>query len=226
MVIPFLVRGKRQTARSDTPSRQDAFSELVRPHLAALYRLAYRFTGRQHEAEDLLQELLTRLYARAERLDGIESLRPWLARALYNLYIDERRRLARSAHGHIHSAAGSETLEHEDLPARPDPNTDLNFSAEMDQVRQHLGELLEQLPQEQREVVILHDVEGYELHEAAEILGVAVGTVKSRLHRGHERLRHRLRQRNLSPATVVLSTEGRGGAPDLPLAGLSDNEVY
>jgi RNA polymerase sigma-70 factor (ECF subfamily) len=193
----------------------------VRPHLQALYRLAYRFTGRQHEAEDLLQELLTRLYGRPERLNGIESLRPWLARALYNLYIDERRRLARSPLGHLNS-----TAQEDAFAGLPDKHTDLNLSAEMAQVREHLGELVQQLPQEQREVVILHDVEGYELQEAAEILGVALGTVKSRLHRGHERLREWLRQRNLSPATVVLSTEGSGVEAELRVARVSNDEMY
>jgi RNA polymerase sigma-70 factor (ECF subfamily) len=224
VVIPFLPRGRSQSPRSDSPSRQDAFSELVRPLLPGLYRLAYRFTGRQHEAEDLLQELLTRLYARPERLNGIESLRPWLARALYNLFIDERRRLRRSPLGHLHSTAAGGTDEEDEFPARSD--TDLNFSTEMAQMRQHLGELVQQLPEEQREVVILHDVEGYELQEAAEILGVALGTVKSRLHRGHERLRKWLRQRNLSPATVVLSTEGPGVAPESLVPRVSNDEMY
>jgi RNA polymerase sigma factor (sigma-70 family) len=210
VVIPFVPRRRSRSRRSDNPSQQDAFAELVRPHLQALYRLAYRFTGRQHEAEDLLQELLTRLYVRSERLNGIESLRPWLARALYNLYVDERRRLARNPLGHLYSTSANGTDEEDAWPVRSDKNTDLNFSTEMAQLRQHLGELVQQLPEEQREVVILHDVEGYELQEAAEILGVALGTVKSRLHRGHERLREWLRQRNLCPATVVLGSEGSG----------------
>jgi RNA polymerase sigma-70 factor (ECF subfamily) len=226
LVIPFFPRGRSRSPRSDSASRQDAFPKLVGPHLQALYRLAYRFTGRQHEAEDLLQELLTRLYAHPERLNGIERLRPWLARALYNLFVDERRRLARSPLGHLHSTAAGGTAEQDPFAVRPDQNTDLNFSTEMAQMRQHLVELVQQLPQEQSEVVILHDVEGYELQEAAQILGVALGTVKSRLHRGHERLREWLRQRNLSPATVVLSTAGSGVEPELPAARVSSDEVY
>ncbi len=224
MTIRFLPQGKGKTPRSDSRSTQNAFSESVKPHLGTLYRLAYRLTGRQHEAEDLLQELLTRLYVRAERLEEIESLRPGLARALYNLYIDERRHLARGAHGHTNppSAADADPM---DFPARATSDTDLVFSTEMERVSRHLAELVDKLPQEQRDVIILHDVEGYELHESAEILGVAVGTVKSRLHRGHERLRQWLRERNLSPATVVLSSEDSGGEAYPPLARVSDNEL-
>jgi DNA-directed RNA polymerase specialized sigma24 family protein len=133
--------------------------------------------------------------------------------------------LARSPLGHLRSIATGGTDEEDAFPSRAD-NTDLNFSTEMAQVRPHLLELVQQLPQEQREVVILHDVEGYELQEAAQILGVALGTVKSRLHRGHERLRDWLRQRNLSPATVVLSTEGRGIEAELRVARVSSDEMY
>jgi len=224
VTIRFLPRGKGGTLRPDSRSPQDHFSGLVRPHLAGLYRLACRFTGRQHEAEDLLQELLTRLYARAERLERVENLRPWLARALYNLYVDELRHLTRSPLGHLNPPSPGEA-EPTDLAARAAPDTDLTLSTEMERVGQHLAELVDQLPQDQREVVILHDVEGYELQESAEILGVALGTVKSRLHRAHERLRHWLRQRNLSPATVVLSNEDADGAACPPLARVSDNEL-
>lgn len=197
----------------------------MRPHLPALHRLAYRLTGRKEGAEDLVQELLTRLYARSETLNGIEVLRPWLARALYNLYVDERRRLARSPLGHLHSTPAGKPSE-DDFPARSDSGGDVHFATEMAQVRGHLGELVQRLPHDQREVVILHDVEGYELHETAEILGIAVGTVKSRLHRGHERLREWLRQRNLSPANVVLSTEGSGEQSPCPIARVSSDELY
>src|ERR1700730_15216860 len=77
----------------------DLFMRLVTPHLQALHRLAFRFTTQASSAEDLVQELLTRLYARAERLHNIEKLRPWRARALYNLFIDERRRWTRTPLG-------------------------------------------------------------------------------------------------------------------------------
>ena len=77
----------------------ETFRRLIEPHTQALYRLAFRFTGRRADAEDLLQELLTRMYAKSARLANIDLLRPWLARALYNLFVDERRRNARSALG-------------------------------------------------------------------------------------------------------------------------------
>jgi RNA polymerase sigma factor (sigma-70 family) len=184
----------------------DEFSELLRPHLPALYRLAFRFTGRQFDAEDLLQELLTRLYSRSERLTTVEILRPWLARALYNLHVDQCRSRARTPFGHL-QARGNDAEE--SIAARQDPGGGSESAAEALLMRQHLAAAVAELPEEQQLVVILHDVEGYELHEAAAILGVPLGTAKSRLHRARDRLRGYLQNRNLTPSNIVL----RGEAP-------------
>ena len=72
---------------------------------------------------------------------------------------------------------------------------------------QTLQELLGKLPDDQRAVVLLRDVEGYELHEAASILGIPLGTVKSRLHRAHLQLQNALQQRNLCVANFVSMDE-------------------
>jgi RNA polymerase sigma-70 factor (ECF subfamily) len=199
------------------------FAKLVTPHLHALHRLAFRFTRQQSDAEDLLQELLTRLYARSERLTRIESLRPWLARALYNLYVDEHRRRARSPLGRLQEPAAG--AGQENSPAQAVHSVDPDRSLEMELLQQHLGQVMAQLPEEQRLVVILHDVEGYELHETAEILRVALGTIKSRLHRAHERLRKLLRQRNLIPSNVVLSNESPGLEAAISSIEVADDEV-
>lgn len=220
MVIRFRLGTKRRQQAADGTSRPDIFADLLRPHLAALYRLAYRFTGRQHEAEDLLQELLTRLYARSEKLDAIDSLRPWLARALYHLFVDERRRWARNPLKHASDADDGEgTLKLRESSQNPE------FRVEMSLLMQNLEELLVQLPEEQRAVVLLKDVEGYELQETASILGIALGTAKSRLHRAHLHLQKALQQRNLFLSNVVLTDEsGDLGAP-MSGYGVADNEV-
>jgi RNA polymerase sigma-70 factor (ECF subfamily) len=209
---------------SDGRLAPNVFSDLLRPHLPALYRLAFRFTGRQFEAEDLVQELLTRLYARAERLTEVDSLRPWLARALYNLHVDQRRHLARTPQGHLQQPA-DDAADAEAFPAQQDPSANPAFSIEMERLQQGLGEAVAELSDEHRAVVILHDVEGYELHETAAILGVALGTVKSRLHRAHGRLRERLRQRNLVPSNVVLRDESPGEEAAISNFGVSGHEL-
>jgi RNA polymerase sigma-70 factor (ECF subfamily) len=192
--------------------------------LPALYRLACRFTGRQSEAEDLLQELLTRLYARGDRLDEVDSLRPWLARALYNLHIDQHRHRARTPLGHV-QPPGPDAVDTEALPSLHDRGARPEFSLEMERLQQGLAEALAELPDEQQAVVILRDVEGYELNETAAILGVAPGTVKSRLHRAHGRLREHLRQRNLVPANVVSGDESPAEGATVSSFGVTDHEL-
>ncbi len=71
------------------------FEKLVRPHLDRLYRLAFRLTSQQAEAEDLFQELLIKAYGKLDDLVAIDEPGSWLSRVMYNLFIDERRRFAR-----------------------------------------------------------------------------------------------------------------------------------
>src|SRR5262245_14231916 len=75
---------------AETP--QQAFERLMRPHLRRLHRLAYRLTGSAADAEDLLQDVLIRLFERANELSSIADLSPWTSRVLYNRYVDSRRR--------------------------------------------------------------------------------------------------------------------------------------
>ena len=189
---------------SHTRLSPDEFSELLKPHLPAMYQLAFRFTGRQFDAEDLLQELLTRLYSRSERLAAVEILRPWLARALYNLHVDQCRAKARTPFGHLQTP---ESGEEGGIAAQQDPRASPASEAETTILRQHLSAAVAELPEEQQAIVIFHDVEGYELHEAAAILGIPLGTAKSRLHRARDRLRGYLEKRNLIPSNVVLRDE-------------------
>ena len=73
------------------------FETLLYPHLQRLYRRAYRFTGSRDDAEDLVQDLLIKLLPQEKRLAEVQALAPWLARALYHLYVDDIRRRSRSA---------------------------------------------------------------------------------------------------------------------------------
>src|SRR5258706_361300 len=72
------------------------FEDLLRPQVEYLYRLAWRFTGSVADAEDLVQDVLIKLFPRTQELLEIEKLRPWLARVLYNQFVDSVRRQARS----------------------------------------------------------------------------------------------------------------------------------
>ena len=157
-----------------------SFEELLAPHVDPLYRLAYRFTGKQHDAEDLVQELLIKLYPRHKELLKVESLRPWLTRALYNLFVDGVRSRNRSPIEHGYD-------EFMDQQSSSDLGPLQSLSRES--LQQQISDALDMLPEEQRNVLILHDIEAYTLSELAEIFETPIGTLKSRLHRSREKLK-------------------------------------
>jgi len=159
-----------------TRDRQLRFERLLTPVLPTLYRVAYRYTGRREDAEDLVQELLTRLYPRLDELERLETLRPWLMKALYNAFVDGVRWRSRRPD------ANGEGLPIDTLAAATDSLRRLED-------QQHLQRALDELTPEHRAVVMLHLVEGYSLPELSLWLDVELGTLKSRLHRARARLR-------------------------------------
>jgi RNA polymerase sigma factor (sigma-70 family) len=166
--------------------RKARFERLLEPHFEQLYRLAFRFTAHRDEAEDLVQELLVRLYPKRERLAEIEDLRPWLARTLYNLYVDTYRAKRRSPTDLRDDEAG------EHLDRLTDHSADPLESEARRQDLQLLDEALHRLSEAHRDLLILHDMEGYSLPELKEILELPLGTLKSRLHRAREAMRQLL----------------------------------
>ncbi len=165
----------------------DDFEQRIGPHVDGLYRLAFRFTGNRHDAEDLVQELLTRLYDRRRQLREISDLRPWLARSLYNLYIDTLRSHNRTPFSQL-----------DDDENRLDRLPDQNPST-YDDADRVLMQALERLSETHRSLILFHDVEGYTLPELSQILAQPVGTLKSRLHRARARLRELLREHDMEP---------------------------
>jgi len=176
---PVLRFGRTRTAASK-------FEDLLRPQVEYLYRLAWRFTGSVADAEDLVQDVLLKLYPRTRELLDIERLRPWLAKVLYRQYIDFFRKRARSPLVELAADSEGEDDPLDTLPALEDGPED---HAERSRLRERILAALERLSPEQRAVVTMHDVEGYSLEELETILETPLGTLKSRLHRARQRLR-------------------------------------
>ena len=162
------------------------FEDLLRPQVEYLYRLAWRFTGSVADAEDLVQDVLLKLFPRTQELLEIERLRPWLARVLYRQFVDSVRKQARSPIVALVTGAEGEDNPLDALPAMKDGPEE---HAERSGWRRLILTALEQLNSEQRTVVTMHDVEGYSLEELETILETPLGTLKSRLHRARQRLR-------------------------------------
>jgi RNA polymerase sigma-70 factor (ECF subfamily) len=170
------------------PSRRESavdFDALVRPHVKYLYRLAYRFCGNKDDAEDLVQDLLVKLYPRRVELAEVEKLRPWLTTSLYRMFIDGTRRRARSPINLVDDENSFyDTVEgNEEGPAE---------SLQREQQLDRLQQAFERLNEDHRILITLHDIEGYRLTELQTMLDVPVGTLKSRIHRARARMRELL----------------------------------
>jgi RNA polymerase sigma factor (sigma-70 family) len=165
------------------------FEDLLRPQVEYLYRLAWRFTGSVADAEDLVQDVLLKLFPRTEEMLGIQRLRPWLARVLYHQYVDSVRKRARSPILELVVDADAEEHPMDKVPATTESPEE---HAERVGSRERILEALRQLNAEQRAVVAMHDVEGYSLEELETMLETPLGTLKSRLHRARQRLRELL----------------------------------
>ncbi|MCW8126060.1 RNA polymerase sigma factor [Microbulbifer halophilus] len=161
---------------------QDRFTALVRPHLRLMYRMAYRWTQNSAEAEDLVQDVLTRLFPRLEELAAVDKPGPWLVKVLYRRHVDlYRRRVSSPIDDSVHWDSDDAFFRERLIDERDDYRRL--------ELQRTLNRALEGLDEGWRDVVLLHDVEGHTALEVAEILEINVGTVKSRLHRARKKLR-------------------------------------
>src|SRR4051812_21798073 len=184
-----------------------SWDEIVRAHSARVYRLAYRLTGNQHDAEDLTQEVFVRVF-RSLSTYTPGTFEGWLHRITTNLFLDMVRRKQRIRF----DALGDDAAER--LPSRePSPQQvlhDTHFDADVQQA-------LDTLAPEFRAAVVLCDIEGLSYEEIAATLGVKLGTVRSRIHRGRSHLRRALKHR--SPEARAEQRALAGAAVGAPGAG-------
>jgi RNA polymerase sigma-70 factor (ECF subfamily) len=171
---------------------RDAFGVLVQRHRDRLWAVAVRTLGDREEAADALQDALVSAFRSAHTFQGRSAVTTWLHRIVVNACLDRARRSAsrrtrpieETPPGAVEQAVG--TGEAADV------------AVEQQEVRRELAGLLAELPAEQRAALVLVDMEGYSVAEAAELLGVPVGTVKSRCARARAKLLpnlHHLRPR-------------------------------
>jgi RNA polymerase sigma-70 factor (ECF subfamily) len=158
----------------------DAFAELVRRHRDRLWAVALRTIGDREEAADAVQDALLSAHRSAARFRGDSMVTTWLHRIVVNACLDRIRR--RQAHPTVPLPDGSHSDD--GIRTGPEPAAPVQDHDTALVVRQALAEL----PAEQRAALVLVDVQGYPVAEAAEILGVAEGTIKSRCARGRARM--------------------------------------
>ena len=157
----------------------------MRTHSARVYRLAYRLTGNPQDAEDLTQEVFVRVFRSLSRYTP-GTFEGWLHRITTNLFLDMARRRQRIRFEGLGEDAAQRLHG-------PGPTPAQAFE------ERHLDDdvlaALEALPAEYRAAVVLCDIEGLSYEEIAATLGVKLGTVRSRIHRGRAQLRAALDHR-------------------------------
>ncbi|HEV3474978.1 MAG TPA: RNA polymerase sigma factor [Actinomycetota bacterium] len=144
-----------------------AFSTLVERHQTRVYNLAYRMLGRPEDAADATQEAFLACHEKLSGFRGDAAFTTWLHRVALNVCYDALRKRSR------------ERPDEEEI--EPPPVAD---ASEATATGVDVHRALQRVPEEFRAVVLLHDAYGLPYEEIAEIIGVPVGTVKSRLHRG------------------------------------------
>jgi RNA polymerase sigma-70 factor, ECF subfamily len=156
-----------------------AFEEIYRAHSGRLYGVAFRMVGNSADAEDLLQEIFLAAHRKLETFRGDSALGTWLYRLAVNLCLD----YLRSRTGR----AISVTDALDDEPGLADAGS--HKLAEQAVNKLDLERALAQLPEGCRMAFVLHDIEGLEHREVAEVMGIAEGTSKSQVHKARLRLR-------------------------------------
>ncbi len=174
-------------ADSDPRAR---FEQNALPYLSALYPAALRMTRNPADAEDLMQETITRAYTAWHQFTPGTNVRAWLHRILANTFINTCRKKNREP------ARAPGTDPHSDWYAGADPLSPPARSAEADALDKitdaDILNALRDLPTDFRTAIYLADIEGYPYREVAQIMDTPIGTVMSRLHRARARLRHQL----------------------------------
>ncbi|MER5727655.1 RNA polymerase sigma factor SigM [Streptomyces sp. NPDC002138] len=173
-------RSDQELLALHTAGDPDAFGELVRRHRDRLWAVALRTLGDREEAADAVQDALVSAYRAAHTFRGESAVTTWLHRITVNACLDRARK-----------AASRKTAPLDDtdrLERLLEPHESAEAPAERHELHRQLLAALATLPAEQRAALVLVDMQGYPVAEAARILDVPTGTVKSRCARGRAKL--------------------------------------
>lgn len=175
-----------------------AFAQLYDIHKRRVYSLCLRMTSNPTEAEDLTQEVFMQLFRKLHTFRGESAFSTWLHRLAVNAVLMHLRKKG------IAAVSLEETTETEEgeTPKKEVGGEDNLLVGSLDRV--NLERAIERLPPGYRTVFVLHDVEGYEHNEIAQIMGCSVGNSKSQLHKARMKLRdllHEERKKRLAKET-------------------------
>lgn len=162
-----------------------AFNELLAGHEKKMYAVCLRMCANHEDAQDCLQEAMLRVYRSISGFKGQSAFSTWLYRVTMNTCLDELRRrkgkVTTSLDGLLDS--GWSPSDEEDTPEKH------AIGAEQ---RRAVQAMIAELPEDMRAAVVLRDIQGYSYEEISRMLEINVGTIKSRISRGREKLREKI----------------------------------
>jgi RNA polymerase sigma factor (sigma-70 family) len=192
---------REASSAAGEPWVQPTWEEIVTEHSARVYRLAYRLTGNMHDAEDLTHDVFIRVF---RSLDSYQpgTFEGWLHRITTNAFLDKMRRKQRIRFDALTDDAAARLPTREIGPEQS--YTDTHFDDDVQRA-------LDALSADFRAAVVLCDIEGLSYEEIATTLGIKLGTVRSRIHRGRAQLREALAHRAPRPSKTVAPSRTRRG---------------
>lgn len=174
------------------------FKTLVRRYQQRVFSAAYRILGNSEEAEEIVQDTFVRVHQNINKYRANSTFASWIFRIAHNLCMDYMRMKQRRGlpnqisfdsqgqvaeeEGHFNPTLGQLT------DMRPGPSVSL----EMEEQTKIIEKSIQNLPESQKTVLILHDLHGFSYQQIADIVGTSIGTVRSRLHYGRSKLRENL----------------------------------
>ena len=170
-------------------SRGDAaaFNRLMEQHERRMYAVALRMCGNREDAQDCLQEAMLRVYRAIGGFKGQSSFSIWVYRITMNTCLDELRRKKNRQSTSLDSLL--------DMGWSPSDDTNApEKQAIRSELRRNLNRAIQELPEEMRSAVVLRDIQGFSYEEIAHMLEINVGTIKSRISRGREKLREKMKE--------------------------------
>ena len=171
-----------QLIRLASKGDSDAFEKLVRPHEKMMYALAFRMCGNAEDAKDCLQDSMLRIFRSLPSFRGESTLSTWFYRIVTNTCLDNHRRkkVRRAESLEALSEAGWNPGDTAPSPHQQAENASLKAA---------LSRGISSLSPEIRSAVVMRDIQGFSYEEISDVLDINIGTVKSRISRGREKLR-------------------------------------
>ena len=162
-----------------------AFNELMGLHERRMYAVSLRMCNNHEDAQDCLQEAMIRIYRAISSFKGQSSFSTWVYRITMNTCLDELRRRKNRPNTSLDGLldAGWSPSDDCDTPER---------HALQAEARSNIHQAIHELPEDMRAAIVLRDIHGYSYDDIANMLDTNVGTIKSRISRGREKLREKI----------------------------------